>query len=155
MISRIAFSDMCHINKPSLTFIAQPMVPHDSISIWFWRDINVTHFCVNKRKPLIPNLWAVWGPDTIFTLIFASTQCLVLEHVCKGTEDYIAGVYASTSYLLRRQLWADLTRFQNTYAALLSANLVGMNHQFHSLSIESTYIDDYIDFNPYIIYNRN
>jgi len=31
--SRIALSDMCRLNKPSLLFIAEPMVSHDSIPI--------------------------------------------------------------------------------------------------------------------------
>ena len=41
----------------------------------------------------------------------------MLEHVYKGTKTYIAGVYASTSYILRSPLWADLTMLQNTFVA--------------------------------------
>jgi len=115
--SRIAFRDMCHSNTPSLVFIAEPMVIYDSIPNWFWNNIRVTKYCLNKREPLTPNLWAVWGPEVDFTVIFASSQCLVLEHVYKGTKTYIARVYASTSYILRRQLWADLTMLQTTYVA--------------------------------------
>jgi hypothetical protein len=47
-------------------------------------------------------------------VIFVSSQCLVLEYICRGTRLYIAGIYASTSYLLRRNLWANLTRLQNS-----------------------------------------
>jgi hypothetical protein len=115
--SRVAFSDMYHANNPSLIFIAEPMVVHDSIPSWFWNNIQVTNYCVNKREPLIPNLWAVWGSEITFSVIFASSQCLVLEHVCNGIKIYIAGVYASISYILRRQLWADLTLLQNNYVA--------------------------------------
>jgi hypothetical protein len=98
--------------------IAGPMVSHSSIPGWFWRNINVTHFCVNNVEPLIPNLWVVWGFDVAFTVIFASSQCLVLEHVYNDSKVYIVGIYASTSYLLRRQLWSDLTMLQNSYAAV-------------------------------------
>lgn len=38
-----------------------------------------------------------------------------MEYICRGTSLFIAGIYASTSYLLRRHLWADLTRLQNSY----------------------------------------
>lgn len=93
------------------------MVNCNSIPNWYWRTINVTQYCLNIRDPLIPNLCAVWGADCIFTVIFASSQCLVLEHICNGTKVYIAGVYASTSYLLRRQLREDLTTLQNLYTA--------------------------------------
>ena len=115
--SRIAFREMYRLNNPSLVFLAEPMVVYDSIPSWFWNNLHVTNYCVNKREPLIPNLWAVWGADVAFTVTFASSQCLVLEHVCNGSTVYIAGIYASTSYILRRQLWADLTRLQNTLVA--------------------------------------
>jgi len=41
----------------------------------------------------------------------------VLEHVCKGSKVYIVGIYASISYLLQRQLWADLIMLHNSLAA--------------------------------------
>jgi hypothetical protein len=113
--SRLAFADMCRLNNPSLIFISEPMVEYDSIPNWFWRNIHVTNYCLNKRDPLIPNLWAVWGSKYIFKVIFVSSQCLVLEYTCRGTRLYIAGIYASTSYILRRNLWADLTRLQNSF----------------------------------------
>jgi len=95
--SRIASSDMCRLNSPSLIFIVEPIVAYSSIPNWYWRTRNVTRFSVNKRDSLITNLWAVWGADCIFTVIFFSSQCLVLEHICNETTIYIVGVYASTS----------------------------------------------------------
>ena len=112
--ARVAFSEMCRLNNPSLVFVAEPMVLYGSIPNWYWHSIRVTNYCVNKRDPIIPNLWAVWGSEVLYTVIFASSQCLVMEHVCKGIKIYIAGVYASTSYITRRQLWADLTMLQTT-----------------------------------------
>lgn len=115
--SRLAYSDMCRSHKPSLVFIAEPMVSYDSIPSWFWRNVCVNNYCLNNMEPLIPNLWAMWGSNFVYTVIFVSSQCLVLEYICKGTKLYIARIYASTSYLLRRHLWVDLTRLQNTFAA--------------------------------------
>jgi len=99
--SRVALTDMYRLNNAALVFIAEPMVVYDSIPNWFWNNLQVTNFCVNKRDPLIPNLWAVWGTNVSFTVIFASSQCIVLENLCKGTKVYIAGIYAGTSYILR------------------------------------------------------
>jgi len=115
--SRLAYSDMCRLHTPSLVFIAEPMVSYASIPNWFSRNVGVHNYCLNNRDPLIPNLWAVWGSDSMYTVIFTSSQCLVLEHIYRGTKIYIAGIYANTSYLLRRHLWADLTRLQNSYVA--------------------------------------
>lgn len=47
--SRIALSDLCRVNRPSLIFIAEPMVSYDSIPNWYWQNINVTNYVVNKR----------------------------------------------------------------------------------------------------------
>jgi len=115
--SRIALSELYRVNRPSLIFIAEPMVPYDSIPPLYWRSIHVTKYVVNSRDSLIPNLWAVWGSDCDFTVVFVSSQCLVLEHICRGIKVYIASVYANKSYILRRQLWADLTSLHNTYQA--------------------------------------
>lgn len=115
--SCVALSEMYRRNTPSLVFLAEPMVVYDSIPTWFWNNLQVTNYCLNKSEPLIPNLWAVWGAEVSFNVIFASSQCLVLEHVCNGSKTYIAGIYASTSYILRRQLWAYLTHLQHTLVA--------------------------------------
>jgi len=112
--SRLALADLCRLHNPSLVFIAEPMVEYDSVPAWFWRNIHVSNYCLNNRAPLIPNLWAAWGSDCVYTVIFVSSQCLVLEYICRDTKLYIAGIYASTSYLQRRTLWADLTRLQNS-----------------------------------------
>jgi len=37
---------------------------------------------LNNRGPLLPYLWAVWGSDFVYTVIFVSSQCLVLEGNC-------------------------------------------------------------------------
>jgi hypothetical protein len=60
----------------------------------------------------------VWGSDYVYNVIFVFSQCLVLEYICRDTRLYIAGIYASTSYLLRRNLLADLTRLQNSLIGL-------------------------------------
>lgn len=64
---------------------------------------------INNRGPLLPNLWALWGSALNPIVIFISDQCIALEFSYHQTSVYIAAVYASTYYLKRRQLWADLT----------------------------------------------
>jgi len=63
----------------------------------------------------LPNLWAIWGNDLLATVIFVSDQCIALEISCYQSTVYIAAVYASTYYLRRRQLWADLTHLQGCF----------------------------------------
>jgi len=33
--SRIALSNLCRVNRPSLIFMAEPMVSYDSIPTWY------------------------------------------------------------------------------------------------------------------------
>lgn len=115
--SQIALADFYRNYKPVLLFDAEPMVQYSSIPSWYWNNINVNNFCLNKRNPLMPNLWALWRTDVSLVVNFVSSQCIVLEGVFNNVTVYIAGVYASTSYLQRRQLWADLTMLQTQYTA--------------------------------------
>lgn len=44
-----------------------------------------------------------------------SSQCIALELSCQQSSVYIAAIYGSTFYLIRRQLWADLTHLQGCF----------------------------------------
>ncbi|CAJ2666292.1 unnamed protein product [Trifolium pratense] len=50
--------------------------------------------------------------NSIAKVVFASDQCFALEIEFSQSRVYVAAVYASTAYLVRRTLWADLTRLQ-------------------------------------------
>jgi hypothetical protein len=75
--------------------------------------IKVSKYCTNRRGSLLLNLWALWGANVDFVVRVASSQCVVLEYICNNHEVYIAGIYASTNYLHRRELWSDFTALQN------------------------------------------
>lgn len=77
--SHLAFRDMCRLHNSSLVFVVEPMVAYDAIHNWFWRNVHFTNYCLNIREPLIPNLWVVCGSEFVYTVIFVSSQCLVLE----------------------------------------------------------------------------
>ena len=49
------------------------------------------------------------------TVIFGSNQCIALEVTWQQSTVFIPAVYASISYLNRRQLWADLTHLQGCF----------------------------------------
>ena len=85
-----------------LIFIVEPMIPFSNVPNLFWKKTHVNKLCLNKRDPLMPNLWALWGKDVAFTLVFVSTNCIVFELDYNQTKMYIANIYASTSYLQLR-----------------------------------------------------
>ena len=60
-------------------------------------------------------LWALWGSEVSANVVFVSDQCIALEISSHQSLVYVAAVYASTFYLKRRQLWADLTNLQGCF----------------------------------------
>jgi hypothetical protein len=115
--SRLALGELYRVHGPSLVFLAEPMVSLSSVPSWFWTHLRITNHYTNNRGSLLPNLWALWGADIDFVVRYDSSQCLVLEYLCNNKKIYIAGIYASTNYLHRRQLWAELSGLQNFYVA--------------------------------------
>ena len=55
------------------------------------------------------------GGDVDFVVYFASSQCVVLEYICNNHKVYITGIYVSTNYLQRRELWSDLIVLQKYF----------------------------------------
>lgn len=113
--SKIALRNLCLSHKPFIIFIAEPMILFDHVTSWYWNSIGVSHFCLNVGGHLQPNLWALWSKDTLSSVLFVSDQCIALQVSCQQSHVYIAAVYASTFYLKRRQLWADLTNLQRRF----------------------------------------
>ncbi|XP_024626586.1 uncharacterized protein [Medicago truncatula] len=113
--TRITLRNLFLTHRPLLLFIAEPMIDISQIPAWYWHSIGVLKFCVNDRGSLLPTLWVLWGRDISPSIIFVSSQCIVLEILFQQVNVYVAGIYASTSYLSRRHLWADLTRLIGMY----------------------------------------
>jgi hypothetical protein len=115
--SQVALKNYCSTHKPDIIFLAEPMVSFDQISNGYWRSLKLDKFGVNRRESRLPNLWSLWHSSFHTTiLVFVSDQCMVLE-ISLTVKVYVAAIYANTSYLRRRQLWADLTRLQSQFIA--------------------------------------
>ncbi|XP_024630290.2 uncharacterized protein [Medicago truncatula] len=113
--TRLALKNLFLSHKPTIIFVAEPMVSFAQIPSWYWPSIGVTKYCINDRGTSIPNLWALWGNDVIATVIFVSVQCIALEISCFNSTVYLAAIYAHNYYVKRRELWADLTNLQGCF----------------------------------------
>nr|ABE87589.2 RNA-directed DNA polymerase (Reverse transcriptase); Ribonuclease H; Endonuclease/exonuclease/phosphatase [Medicago truncatula] len=113
--TKIALKNFFNCHKPLLIFVAEPMIAFESVPPWYWDSIGVSKYCVNGREILQPNLWALWGREVSAIVMFISDQCIALEISCHQSTVYVAAVYASTFYLKRRQLWAELTNLQGCF----------------------------------------
>jgi hypothetical protein len=149
--SRLVVKSLCSTHKPDILFIAEPMIDFASVPSWFWKSINITKFCVNSRLNNIPNLWGMWSSTFDPLVIFASDQCLVLEFTERNHKFYLAAVYASTSYLHRRQLWSDLSHLQSTHPGPWSFigdfnAILGAHEKFGRRPPPRASCDDYLNW---------
>jgi hypothetical protein len=71
--SQIALHSLCHLHKPDIIFLAEPMVLFEQVSGLFWRSLNVSKFCINTRINYIPSLWGLWGPAWSPVVVFISS----------------------------------------------------------------------------------
>jgi exonuclease III len=113
--SRVALKNYYFTHKPDIIFLAEPMILYEQVPLWYWRSLSIDKFCVNVRLPHQPNLWGLWGNSLTMVPLFISDQCLAFEISDFNSKVYVAAVYANTSYLVRRRLWADLTMLQDRY----------------------------------------
>jgi hypothetical protein len=113
--TRLALKNYCLSHKPDVVFLAEPMIAFDQVPNWYWNSIKINKYCVNNRAQHIPNLWGLWSTEVALVPFFVSSQCIAFEYSYNNAKVYVAAVYAHTSYLIRRQLWADLTLLQSQY----------------------------------------
>jgi len=113
--SRITLKNLYDTHKPSLIFIAEPMISFENVPHLFWWSINIRKFCLNDCLPRIPSMWALWGNDLDATIIFVSDQCVALEIVCHGKNIYVAAIYAHNLYMEHCRLWAHLKNVQGCF----------------------------------------
>lgn len=113
--TRIALKNYCLSHKPNIIFLAEPMITFEQVPNWYWKSIKIDRYCLNSRENNIPNLWGMWSNDIALVPFFVSSQCIAFEYTHNNMKVYVAAIYANTSYLVRRQLWADLTMLETTY----------------------------------------
>ncbi|KAL6194865.1 hypothetical protein ACLB2K_035940 [Fragaria x ananassa] len=100
--------NICRTQKPDLVCISEPMVAFDSISSAFWFALNLDFVTVNDRGSRLPNLWLLRGCHVPSPVIISNMEQQVTIQVSFDNElSQFSFVYASTSYIKRRDLWHD------------------------------------------------
>ncbi|XP_070679393.1 uncharacterized protein [Malus domestica] len=106
--SRTELSNICRLHHSDLVCIAEPMVTFNSISAAYWDSLNLSALTFNSRGTLAPNLWLLTSSACADPLVISISDQQVTVHC---TFDHIPSqftfVYASTSPIKRRDLWAD------------------------------------------------
>lgn len=106
---------LCLQHRPDFVFLAKPWIDLTTVPQHFWKQLNLTSFATNTRVTGIPNLWGLCKPSLMPTVVSSTTQQLSFSVPCEGQVVYISAVYASTAYLVRRQLWSNLLDLQTDF----------------------------------------
>jgi ribonuclease HI len=115
--TRLVLKNLCLQHRPHILFISEPKISFAQFPGDFLRPLNLKRFALNFRRQGIPNLWGFCDIDIDPTIIQLSEQHVALSLSFDHRTCYIAAVYANTSHVVRRQLWAELS--------LLFSNFVG------------------------------
>lgn len=103
------------IHKPYIFFLSEPMTDFFTVHISFWDQLQMKFIAFNTRLPLIPNIWCLCKCNLNISFISCSNQFVVCSILVNRHVIYLAAIYASTSHIIRRQLWLDLTSLQSQY----------------------------------------
>lgn len=106
--SRMELSNICRLHHPDLVCIAEPMVTFNSISAAYWDSLNLSALTFNSRGTLAPNLWLLTSSACADPLVISiSDQQVTVRCTFDHIPSQFTFVYASTSPIKRRDLWAD------------------------------------------------
>ncbi|CAN6558781.1 unnamed protein product [Malus baccata var. baccata] len=106
--SRTELSNICRLHHPDLVCIAEPMVTFNSISTAYWDSLNLSALTFNSRGTLAPNLWLLTSSTCADPLVISiSDQQVTVRCTFDHIPSQFTFVYASTSSIKRRDLWAD------------------------------------------------
>ncbi|CAN6545200.1 unnamed protein product [Malus baccata var. baccata] len=106
--SRTELSNICRFHHPDLVCIAEPMVTFNSISAAYWDSLNLSALTFNSRGTLAPNLWLLTSSACADPLVISiSDQQVTVRCTFDHIPSQFTFVYASTSSIKRRDLWAD------------------------------------------------
>lgn len=95
-------------SRPYLVLLTEPWIDFDQIRGSFWNGISLKPFGFNVRGNRIPNLWCLCVHSLDPVVIYVSSQFCAFKVVVNQQCFFIAAVYASTLYQLRKELWKGL-----------------------------------------------
>lgn len=113
--SRLILQKLCVSQRPDFLFIAELWIDFDRVPCSFWRKLNLKLFVTNTRDNSIPSLWGLCLMNLTPFVISVTSQQVSFSVDWDCQKVFVSAVYASTCYILRRQLWMDLASLQQNH----------------------------------------
>lgn len=86
------------------------MINISSVSDAFWKSLNLQFICRSNNGLSVSKMWVLVSTNIgTLSVISCSEQQITIQSMMDNTQFSISFVYASTSYIRRRELWAELS----------------------------------------------
>jgi exonuclease III len=150
--SKLALKRLILKNKPNFIFIAEPWMNVSSFPQSWLRRLRLKIFATNCRNQLLPNLWCLCHDHLDPLVIDVDDQqvSIILEE--NGKSFGLSAVYASTSYIKRRELWQKLSLVQQNnnsipWCFIGDFNTILGTHEYRGAHTpSSTPMTDFLDW---------
>ncbi|XP_019451698.1 PREDICTED: uncharacterized protein LOC109353792 [Lupinus angustifolius] len=106
--TRLFLKNLCDSNNPDFVFIAEPMIPSDSVNDLVRKELKLKVFVTNNRGHQLPSIWGLCKYDFNLSILNNSDQKIAMEVNIDNNRIFLCVVYANNSFLQRRHLWSDV-----------------------------------------------
>lgn len=138
-----------------MVLLAEPWIDFNRVPATYWRCLGLRPFMFNDRGYRLSNLWRLCTDSVCPTFISSSAQQCSFSVLWEQQHVYISTIYVSTSYLVRRDLWQELSslyqNFSGPWIAIGDFNAVLGSHEKRGGGLPSKLSCD--DFNDWSNYN--
>jgi len=113
--TKLAIKRLITQNKPDILVIAEPWIEFSNFPVRWLARQDLKLFATNNRNGQIPNLWCICKNQLNPNILSIDSQ--QVSFMLKEHDNYfsVSAIYASTSYLQRRNLWTNLQNLQTQY----------------------------------------
>ncbi|XP_057770242.1 uncharacterized protein LOC130990061 [Salvia miltiorrhiza] len=109
--SKRLLKEHCSSFSPVILGIIEPKKALRKIRQNFWTSVNLVPVHQNCRDPSCPNIWILAQPSVVTTVIFSSSQAVIVDCIWQNLCFRVAIIHGANEQTLRRDLWRDLLHF--------------------------------------------
>jgi hypothetical protein len=113
--SRLALKRLIKLHNPDFICIAEPWMNFEALPRRWLANLNLKLFAMNNRSNMLPNLWCICKQHFNPVIIASDNQHVSFTVTENDKNIAFAAVYASTNYLVIRQLWNSLNVLQSQH----------------------------------------
>jgi hypothetical protein len=113
--TRLALKKFINQYNPDVIILSEPWMAFEDLPRRWLVNLNLKLFAVNTRPNNLPNIWCLCKLSLNPTILASEEQHVSFTLSLNDKILAFSAIYASTSYLSRRQLWSSLNSLQSQH----------------------------------------